>query len=108
MRLAGTVTVEEAGALAVIVKLAHEAAFVRAKAVAAVIGVLRDYVNRDGLLSPPRREIAQRLALTPEAVDAALGALVADGYLVELRPKGFVRRQRRFRLRMPGTSPPSP
>ena len=105
-RLRTVVTIDEAGALLVILRLAGESASVRARAMTAVVGVLPDYIGRNGVLSPSCREIARRLALTLEDVDTALETLIADGYLVELRPSGFLRPQRRFWLRKLGTPPP--
>lgn len=104
-RLVRVITPDESEAVFLVLKLAQEAAIGRAHALAAVSGVVRDYIGLDGVFSPPRREIARRLELSPDAVDAALDGLIADGYLVEL-PRGFLRRQRRFRLMMPDTPPP--
>ena len=106
-RLGTVMSIDEAGALLVVLKLAREASMHRALTLAAVVGVVGDYVGRNGVLSLPRREIARRLAVSPEDVDVALETLIADGYLVELKPRGFLRPQRRFWLRRPGTPPPS-
>lgn len=103
-RLRTVMSIDEAGALLVVLKLAGEAAYVRAQAMSALAGVVGDYVGRNGVLTLPRREIAQRLALSPEDLDVAVETLIADGYLVELKPRGFLRPQRRFLLRRP---PPS-
>jgi hypothetical protein len=104
-RLGTVMSIDEAGALLVVLKLAREASMHRALTLSAVAGVVGDYVGRNGVLSLPRREIARRLAVSPEDVDVAVETLIADGYLVELRPRRFLRPQRRFWLRRP--PPPS-
>jgi hypothetical protein len=40
-------------------------------------GMGQEYVGRNGVPGPPHRNIARRLALSPEAVDAARETLIA-------------------------------
>jgi hypothetical protein len=94
---------EEGEALIMVLHLARDGFHARIDTQRAVLVMLGEFIGADGVCyPPPDPEIARRLSVSPAAVDAALQALVAAGFLEELRPKGFIRRQRRFRFVPPG------
>lgn len=90
---------DEGEVLVMLLQFARAGFAARMETYKALVRLLGESGGGDGpCYPPPTHEIARRLAVRPDEVEAACKALIAAGFLIELRPKGFIRRQRRFRL----------